>query len=115
MGRPKKAAHASRANGAMASNKGKAVDVKKELFGGFDDEGRYVISVVDVRRTMAKGEVRVREVGCEHDVFTYCLYHGDLNTSTVATTAMERARGACTMEPWMQTVGMQLRNRPGSC
>ena len=47
MGRPKKAAHASRANGAMASNKGKAVDVKKELFGGFDDEGRYVISVVD--------------------------------------------------------------------
>ena len=77
MGRPKKAAHASRANGAMASNKGKAVDVKKELFGGFDDEGRYVISVVDVRRTMAKGEVRVREVGCEHDVFTYCLYHGD--------------------------------------
>ena len=30
MGRPRKAAQASRANGALASNKGKAVDVKKD-------------------------------------------------------------------------------------
>ena len=25
---------------------------------------------------MAKGEVRGASVGCENDVFTYCLYHG---------------------------------------
>ena len=101
----------------MASNKGKAVDVKKELFGGFDDEGRYVISVVDVR-TMAKGEVRVREVGCEHDVFTYCLYHGDfehINGGDDRDSDGKGKRRMYTMEPWMQTVGMQLRNRPGSC
>ena len=61
----------------MACNKGKAVNVKKELFGGFSKDGRYVISVVSVRCTMAKGEVRVRVKGCERDVFTYCLYHGD--------------------------------------
>ena len=39
MGRPKKAALASRANGATAKNKGKAVDVKKELFGGYSPGG----------------------------------------------------------------------------
>ena len=59
----------------MASNKGKAVDVQKELFGGFDEDGGYVIKTISVRRTMAKGEVKVRELGCEHDVFTFCLYH----------------------------------------
>jgi hypothetical protein len=35
MGRPRKAAKASRANGAQAKNKGKAVNVKEECFGGY--------------------------------------------------------------------------------
>ena len=75
MGRPSKAKQASRNNGAHANNKGKAVNVKKELFGGYSPGGSYVIKTVDVRRTMAKGEVRRHELGCEHDVFTFCLYH----------------------------------------
>ena len=76
MGRLKKSVRASRTNGALAKNKGLAVDVKKELFGGYSPGGTYHINTVDVRRTMAKGEVRGASVGCEHDVFTYCLYHG---------------------------------------
>ena len=76
MGRPKKAAQASKANGATAKNKGKAVDVKKELFGGYSPGGSYTIKTIAVRRTMAKGEVRQRKLGCEHDVYTFCLYHG---------------------------------------
>ena len=35
-----------------------------------------MIKTVSVRRTMAKGEVRQCELGCEHGVFTFCLYHG---------------------------------------
>ena len=76
MGRLKKSVRASRTNGALAKNKGLAVDVKKELFGGYSPGGTYHIRTVDVRRTMAKGEIRGPSVGCEHDVFTYCLYHG---------------------------------------
>ena len=57
MGRPKKAAQASKANGATAKNKGKAVDVKKELFGGYSPGGSYTIKTISVRRPMAKGEV----------------------------------------------------------
>ena len=74
MGRLKKSVRASRSNGALAKNKGLAVDVKKELFGGYSPGGTYHINTVDVRRTMAKGEVRGASVGCEHDVFTYCLH-----------------------------------------
>ena len=76
MGRPKKSAQASRTNGAKAKNKGLAVNVNMELFGGFSDDGTYVIKPTPVRREMAKGEVRRRVSGCERDVFTYCLYHG---------------------------------------
>ena len=76
MGRPRKAAKASRANGAQAQNKGKAVDVKDECFGGYSPGGTYVVSTTKVRRQMAKGEVRRCELGCEKDVFTFCLYHG---------------------------------------
>ena len=76
MGRPKKAAQASRRNGARATNKGKATNVKKELFGGYSPRGSYVIKSTEVRRKMSKGEVRRHELGCEHDVFTFCLYHG---------------------------------------
>ena len=65
----------------MASNKGKGQGCGRQegalrLFGGFSKDGRYVIKIISVRRTMAKGEVRQHEMGCEHDVFTYCLYHG---------------------------------------
>ena len=80
MGRPKKSALASRNNGARATNKGMAKNVKKELFGGYSPRGSYmgsyVIKTVAVRREMSKGEVRRREQGCEHDVFTFCMYHG---------------------------------------
>jgi len=77
IGRPRKATQASRANGALAKNKGKPVDVKEELFGGFDKDDSYVIRTVKVRRQMAKGEIRRHELGCEANVFTYCLYHGN--------------------------------------
>ena len=76
MGRPKKAALASRANGSRATNKGKLVHAKKELFGGYDNRGKYVIMTIQVPRKVAKGEVLRREFGCELDVFTFCLYHG---------------------------------------
>ena len=52
------------------------MDVVQELFGGYDSDDSYVIKPVNVRRTMAKGEVRRLLMGCELDVFTFCLYHG---------------------------------------
>ena len=78
MVRPKKSVVASRANGGRAANKGLAVNVKEELFGFYSSSGSYVIKKSHVRRDMAKGEVRVRESGCELNVFTFCLYHSKL-------------------------------------
>ena len=43
MGRPKKAAAASRANGSLAGNKGKIVNGKDELFGGYSKDGAYIV------------------------------------------------------------------------
>ena len=76
MGRPKKSALASRANGARARNKGLPVNVTKELI-GFDkeDDTAFVIKSITVRRTFAKGEMN-NTPSCERFVFAYCLYHG---------------------------------------
>ena len=46
MVRPKKAAAASRANGGRAANKGKVVNGKEELFGGYDTDGTYVVKKI---------------------------------------------------------------------
>ena len=35
-----------------------------------------MIKTTTVRRKMSKGEVSMHELGCEHDVFTFCLYNG---------------------------------------
>ena len=43
---------------------------------GYSKDGTYVIKTVSVRRTMAKGEARRRELCCEHNVFSFCVYHG---------------------------------------
>ena len=80
MGRPKKSAVASRSNGALATNKGKVVNVKEELCGGYDTDGTYVVRKTLVRSKMAKGEVRRHEGGCEANVFTFCLYHSEFKT-----------------------------------
>ena len=80
MGRPKKSAVASRANGGLATNKGKAVNVKEGLCGGYDTDGTYVVRKTLVRSKMAKGEVLRYEAGCEADVFTFCLYHSEFKT-----------------------------------
>ena len=80
MGRPKKSAVASRSNGALATNKGKVVNVKEELCGGYDTDGTYVVRKTLVRSKMAKGEVLRHEPGCEANVFTFCLYHSEFKT-----------------------------------
>ena len=77
MVRPKKAAAASRANGGRAANKGKVVNGKEELFGGYDTDGTYVVKKIIVKRELAKGEMRRHEQGCEAHVLTFCLYHGE--------------------------------------
>ena len=81
MVRPKKAAAASRANGGRAANKGKVVNGKEELFGGYDTDGTYVVKKMIVKRELAKGEMRRHEQGCEAHVFTFCLYHGEFKRS----------------------------------
>ena len=81
MVRPKKAAAASRANGGRAANKGKVVNGKEELFGGYDTDGTYVVKKILVKRELAKGEITKYDQGCERDVFTFCLYHGEFKTS----------------------------------
>ena len=115
MARPKKSAVASRANGGMSKNKGKPADVKEELFGGYNEAGGYVIKTTQVRRKMAKGEVRILDIGCEHDVFTYCLYHGyTMEKMCYWKTAM-RARAKARKYngmAWTQPAGLQLRREP---
>ena len=32
-----------------------------------------------MKRELAKGEVLLHKRGCEHDVFTFCLYHGEFS------------------------------------
>ena len=81
MVRPKKAAAASRANGGRAANKGKVVNGKEELFGGYDTDGTYVVKKILVKRELAKGEIIKYDQGCERDVFAFCLYHGEFKTS----------------------------------
>ena len=54
---------------------------KEELFGGYDTDGTYVVKKIIVKRELAKGEIKRREQGCEQDVFTFCLYHGEFKTS----------------------------------
>ena len=81
MGRPKKSAAASRVNGSCAANKGKIVNGKEELFGHYSDNGTYIVKKSLVKRELAKGEVKLHKRGCEHDVFTFCLYHGEFKTS----------------------------------
>ena len=80
MVRPKKAAAASRANGGRAANKGKVVNGKEELFGAYDTDGTYVVKKIIVKRELAKGEVQLHKRGCEHDVYTFCLYYGEFKT-----------------------------------
>ena len=81
MGRPKKSAVASRANGGCAGNKGKVVNGSEELFGHYSTGGTYVVTKTIVKRELAKGEVRQYEQGCERDVFTFCLYHGEFKSA----------------------------------
>ena len=81
MGRPKKAAAASRANGGRATNKGKITNGKEELFGYYSKDDTYVVEKTIVKRELAKGEAKLHKRGCEHDVFTFCLYHGEFKTS----------------------------------
>ena len=57
------------------------MNVKQEVFGGYDTDGGYVVRKTLVRCKMAKGEVRPYEQGCERDVFTFCLYHGVIQRS----------------------------------
>ena len=85
MGRPKKAAAASRANGGRAANKGKVVNGKEELFGGYDTDGTYVVKKILVKRELAKGKITKYDQGCERDVlmhvFTFAFTSGEFKTS----------------------------------
>ena len=33
-----------------------------------------------MKRELAKGEVKLHDSGCELDVFTFCLYHGEFSS-----------------------------------
>ena len=41
----------------------------------------YVVKKILVKRELAKGEITKYDQGCERDVFTFCLYHGEFKTS----------------------------------
>ena len=104
MGRPKKAAAASRANGSCAVNKGKVVNGKEELFGGYHTDGTYVVKKIIVKRELAKGEIKLLDQGCERDVFTFCLYHGEFKTSNdgsgPSSDAATHGKGGASIAGW---------------
>ena len=51
-----------------------------ELFGGYSKDGAYIVKKTIVKRELAKGEVKLHDSGCELDVFTFCLYHGEFSS-----------------------------------
>ena len=66
------------------------MDVKEEVFGFYAADGVYTIKKTSVRRKMAKGEVRQHILGCERDVFTFCLYHSKFQRFTDANEQKEK-------------------------
>ena len=104
MGRPKKSSVASRANGGCATNKGKIVNGKEELFGAYSADGTYIVRKTLVRRKFMKGEVKPMDSGCERDVFTFCLYHGEfksVNDASVPSSEAETyGKGGASIAGW---------------
>jgi hypothetical protein len=66
-----------------------------------DTAPSYVVSTTTVRREMAKGEVRRNELGCEKDVFTFCLYHGKcLDFDESSARKDRRSKDGVDLERW---------------